>query len=153
MSEISYGSLAFDDPGEVERAARIHESAPLNWDPSYLVTDARVANWVKFLGEAASNPDIHIGVARSGSELVGLHWLVMGERHDVSCAHIQSLWVDRDHRKQGIGKTLKERGEAWAKSRGARFVWTTVFYANQNMIEFNLRLGFKAGQVEMTKGL
>jgi len=153
MDEISYGTLAFEDPAEVERAARIHESAPLNWDPSYEVTDARVANWVDFLGKAAKDPNTYIGVARQDGALVGSHWLVMDERHGVPCAHIQSLWVDPDHRLRGIGKALKERGEAWAKSRGARFVWTEVFYTNQRMIDFNLRLGFAAGQVEMTKNL
>ena len=152
-TEISYGPLAFGDPEEVEWAARIHESAPLNWDPDYEVTDLRVGNWVKFLGEAANDPKVHVSVARLGPRLVGLHWLVMAEKHGVSCAHIQSLWVDPQQRSRGIGKALKDRGEAWAKSRGAKFVWTEVFYANQRMIDYNLRLGFSAGQVEMTKAL
>lgn len=154
MQEITFGPLNFSDPNEIRRAAEIHESAPLNWDPSYVVRPERVQNWCQFLTSAARDSSLFVVTAKTqAAELIGLHWLQMTERYDVRCGHVQSLWVAETHRQSGIGRELKSRGEQWAKSQGAKFVVTEVFYANQKMIDFNLKQGFSARQLEMIKDL
>lgn len=154
MHNIVYGTLNFEDSNEIRRAAQIHESAPLNWNPSYVVRDERVQNWCKFLRSAAQDPSIYVVSAKTeAGELVGLHWLQLTEKYNEKCAHIQSLWVAEEHRQSGIGAELKKRGEEWAKKNGAKFIVTEVFYANKKMIDYNIKMGFSARQVEMIKDL
>lgn len=86
-------------------------------------------------------------------EIIGMHWVALSDRQGEKVAHIHSLWVSGDHREQGIGKELKRLGEQWAKKNGAVMMITGVFYSNQDMIEFNIKMGFKPQQVEMTKKL
>jgi len=152
--EITYGPIDFQDPDEICSAAKIHESAPLNWNPDYKVTELRVQNWCKFLKQAASDSSIFVISAKDKTgSIVGLHWLQIIEKHGEKCAHIQTLWVSESSRRSGIGRELKKRGEEWAKSNGAKFVVTEVFYSNKKMIDYNLKLGFTARQVEMIKDL
>jgi GNAT superfamily N-acetyltransferase len=151
---ITYGPINFEDPAEVYEAAKIHESAPLNWDPGYKVREPRIQNWCKFLNKAATDSSIFVISAKDpAGGIVGLHWLQLTEKYGEKCAHIQTLWVSEKHRKSGIGRELKKRGEEWAKARGAKFAVTEVFYANKKMIDYNLKLGFSARQVEMIKDL
>lgn len=154
MFDIVYGRLNFEDADEILSAARIHESAPLNWNPKYIVRDEHVQNWVRFLEKAALDPAIFVVSAKTqAGEIIGLHWLQLIEKYNAKCAHIQTLWVSEDYRGSGIGKELKRRGEQWARSVGAKFVVTEVFYANRKMIDYNVKLGFTARQVEMIKDL
>src|SRR5262245_13240337 len=40
--------------------------------------------------------------------------------------HIQALFVDPTYRRHGVGRRLKELGEAWAKAMGCEFMDTNV---------------------------
>jgi GNAT superfamily N-acetyltransferase len=154
MEDIVYGPIRFDDSDEIHRVAEIHESAPLNWNPTHEVREERVQYWCTFLGDAAQNPAVFVITARTQlNEIIGIHWLHLVEKYGEKCAYIQSLWVSDKHRNVGIGRELKKRGEEWAKSSGAKFIATNVFYANEKMIAYNLKLGFSARQVEMIKDL
>jgi GNAT superfamily N-acetyltransferase len=154
MGEITFSGLSYDDPAEIERMARIHESGPLDWIPGYKVDEALVAERAKFLRQSQGNEAVCVLVARNAAdEMVGFHWLQRVEKYGRPCARIDSLWVDEMYRRQGIAQALKERGEAWAKSVGAALVITEVFYVNKGMIDLNLKLGFEARQVEMIKRL
>ncbi len=154
MENVTYTTLNFQKPSEVYRTAQIHESAPLNWDPTYRVTEEQIQNWCKFLRASADNKDLLMLLAKTPEgEIIGMHWVALSEKHEEKVAHIHSLWVSEEHREQGIGKELKRLGERWAKQNGATMMITGVFHNNQNMIEFNMKIGFKAQQVEMTKKL
>ena len=154
MEKIKFSGPDYSNPAEIERLARLHESAPLDWIPGFQVKEAIVADRVKFLRDAEGNEAIHILTARNeAGEVVGFHWLQRTEKYGRTCARIDSLWVDEAYRRQGIAQELKARGEAWAKSVGAAFIVTEVFYVNQTMIDLNLKLGFEARQVEMIKDL
>ncbi len=154
MSKPIFGPLNFTDPNEIYEAAKIHEKAPLNWDPDYPVKEEEIQKWVRFLNKAATDPSVFVVCAKNEhGALIGLHWLQLTEKYGVPCGHIQSLWVDEDYRREGIARELKQRGEDWARSHGAKFVTTSVFYSNKRMIDYNLKLGFVARQVEMTKDL
>lgn len=151
---IVYLPLNLSDPGEVRFAAEIHELAPRNWNPSHIVREERIQFWCDFLNRAKQDPSIFTITARTESAaIVGIHWLRLTEKYNEKCAHIQSLWVNENHRRMGIGAELKRRGEEWAKRNGAKFIVTEVFYNNREMINYNLTLGFSARQVEMVKDL
>ena len=62
-----------------------------------------------------------VGKADDGS-IVAFHWLQIETKYDALAGHICSLWVDERFRREGIGLELQSRGEAWAKSQGAKFV-------------------------------
>jgi GNAT superfamily N-acetyltransferase len=152
--KITFSGLNYDDPAEIERMARIHEGGPLDWIPGYEVSEALVAQRVISLRTTQDDTAVHILTARNeAGEVVGFHWLQRIEKYGRTGARIDSLWVDEAYRRQGIAQALKKRGEAWAKSVGAKFIVTEVFYVNKTMIELNLKLGFTAQQVEMIKDL
>lgn len=154
MENITYTTLNFQKPSEIYRCAQIHESAPLNWDPSYRVTEEKIQIWCKFLRNSADNKDLLTLLVKSPqNEIIGMHWVVMTERQGDKVAQIHSLWVADEYREQGIGKELKRLGEQWAKKNGAVMMITGVFFNNESMIEFNMKLGFKPQHVEMTKKL
>ena len=154
LEEISYGPLNFIDPVEVMRAAEIHENAPVNWKPDFVLFDARVQACVLSLKKCAGDASVFIATARSPkNEIIGFHWLCLVEKYGEKCGHIHSLWTSTKYCNHGIGGELKRQGEAWAKSQGAKFIATEVFYANKKMIEYNLKRGFVARQVEMLKDL
>lgn len=151
---ITYAPLNLNDETELRSAAYIHEATPQNWDSTYKVTDARVLFWVEYLKNISKTENSCIIVAKDESGVVvGLHWLKMIEKFGKPCAYIESLWVHDDQRNAGVGTELKRLGEEWAKAQGATVITTSVHYANKNMIEYNLKKGFEALQVEMIKSL
>ncbi len=153
MSAAEYTQPNYGDPAELHRLAEIHESAPLNWDPEYVVTEERIQIWVRKLEKTKTDPQYCYLVARIAGELVGTHWLEVIDEDGRSVAHITSLWVHNDFRRQGIATRLKQLGEEWALGQGVEAVKTQVFFANTRMIAFNQSLGFEAGHVEMEKRL
>jgi GNAT superfamily N-acetyltransferase len=154
MQNIRFVKLNIQDDNELRLAATIHESAPLNWDPQYRVTTEQIENWIQIFRKIGERSSEWLMLAKPASgEVVGFHWLGLSEKHGQKCALINSLWVSDKVRKQGIGHELKRQGESWAREQGAKLMVTGVFYSNKNMIEFNLKSGFKATQVEMLKEL
>lgn len=63
--------------------------------------------------------------------------------HGLMAAHIQTLWVDPDFRKQGIAKSLKAQGEQWAKEQKLDHISTFVHGKNGSMMALNETLGFE----------
>ena len=150
---IIYTPLNINDETELRSAAYIHESTPQNWDAAYKVTDERILFWVDYLKNILTKEKSFVLLAKEGASVVGLHWLKMTEKFGKPCAYIESLWVHNDQRKSGIGSELKRQGEEWAKAQGATVITTSVHYTNKKMIDFNLKKGFEALQVEMIKSL
>lgn len=74
---------------------------------------------------------------------------VSGDRH----THIFLLYVDPDHRHQGIGSALMHRAETWAKARGDRQIGLQVFQSNQPALTFYQSLGYQAQAFWMVKPL
>jgi GNAT superfamily N-acetyltransferase len=151
---IIYQELNYNNEDEVYKAAKIHESAPLNWDSTWKVTEVGITQWVKRIHEFKNTNKMYLLFAKMpDGEIVGFHWLRLYEMHNSELVNIDSLWVSDKYRNNGIGRGLKERGEDWAKSKGAIKITTNVFYDNKKMIDFNLKLGFKAEAVNMSKKL
>ncbi len=54
-------------------------------------------------------------------------------RYGEKCGYIDSLWVHDDFQKLSIVKTLKMKGENWARERGHGFIATDVDYSNKRL--------------------
>ena len=84
---------------------------------------------------------------------VGCLWVgngidqVKGDHH----AHIFLLYVTPEHRRQGIGKSLMQLGEDWAKNRGDRQISLQVFQSNQPAVNLYSQLGFQTQSLWMVK--
>ena len=152
MQSLSFTGLNFGDAEEVRRIAQLHLRAPLDWIQGYEVKDEAVEQTFKVLTESSANPKTHVIVARANTKLIGFHWISVVDEQ-LPSGRIESLWVDEAQRRRGIARQLKKHGEAWFKEQGVKRITTKVFYVNQKMIELNLKEGFTAGQVTMTKEL
>lgn len=86
---------------------------------------------------------------------VGCLWLgnaidqCSGERY----SHIFLLYVSREHRRLGIGKSLVNHAENWAKKRGDRQIGLQVFMSNQPALNLYQKLGYKSHSLSMIKSL
>ena len=74
---------------------------------------------------------------------------VQGDRY----AHIFLLYVNPDHRRQGIGKALTIHAENWASRRGDRQIGLQVFANNFPAIALYQLLGFQTNSILMIKPL
>jgi GNAT superfamily N-acetyltransferase len=101
--------------------------------------------------EDASNT--FAGLAREGRQIVGLHLLRRFEEGPWVGAHVAGLWVAERCRRRGVAKTLKARGEAWARSIGAQFLNTNVLVGNERMLALNRALGFREYRINLRKRL
>ena len=101
----------------------------------------------RFLADLASSGHSFLFVAESGGRVVGF---ISGELREGSPTFRQKSWasvddvfVERDHRNLGIGRTLLEGVEAWAKERRADGVSLQVAAANERGRKFYEGLGFR----------
>lgn len=72
-----------------------------------------------------------------------------GDRH----AHVFLLYVDPQHRRQGIGSALIHHAETWARQRGDRQLGLQVFADNQAAIHLYEKLGYQTFSHWMVKRL
>lgn len=72
-----------------------------------------------------------------------------GDRH----AHIFLVYVEPEHRRQGIGTALIRHAEAWAKQRGDRQIALQVFVENQPALNLYHKLGYEPLSMWMVKSL
>ena len=101
----------------------------------------------RFLADLASSGHSFLFVAESGGRVVGF---ISGELREGSLTFRQKTWasvddvfVEQDHRNLGIGRTLLEGVEAWAKERRADGVSLQVAAANERGRKFYEELGFR----------
>ncbi len=65
--------------------------------------------------------------------------------------HIFLLYVDPEHRCQGIGSALMQQAEDWAKARGDGQIGLQVFQQNQPALRLYQKLGFEPAWIGMVK--
>lgn len=168
MTAILYRDLNFDDSHEVAWAAQVYCDSPLFWDSNWQVSSIGISSVASRIRESRHPTNSLLLVAESsGHQLVGFHWLVLedvgprtakysgyrAETDDGLCARRVSTWVHESMWGRGIATELMTRGEHWARSMGARKVTVTVHSRNSRMMSLNLKRGYEAGMVEMSKSL
>ncbi len=94
-----------------------------------------------FLG----HPNIPIACLWLGTAIDQLH----GDRH----AYIFLLYVAPEHRRRGIGTTLMQQAEAWAKQRGDRQIGLQVFQTNASALRLYGALGYQPQSLWLVKPL
>ena len=125
--------------------------------------------WVDFNGEAVGtmrDGDVgevgEVGEDRgvnqkinnnSSSSAIACLWMgnaidqIQGDRH----AHIFLLYVAPEHRRRGIGTTLMQHAQNWAKQRGDRQIGLQVFQSNPAALNLYNQLGYQTQSLWMVK--
>jgi ribosomal protein S18 acetylase RimI-like enzyme len=68
-------------------------------------------------------------------------------------AYIFLLYVNPEHRRLGIGKTLMQEATNWAIAKGYPQIGLQVFTENQIALNLYQNLGFKTQSLLLTKNL
>lgn len=63
--------------------------------------------------------------------------------HSSPVGYLEGIFVEREYRKQGIGKRLLEAGERWAAGKGAMEMGSDAEFKNLKSHEFHRAVGFK----------
>lgn len=104
-------------------------------------------------GEAASAQPRGLPSSKLVLSPIACLWLgsaidqLRGDRH----AHIFLLYVDANHRRQGIGRALMQLAETWAQERGDRQIGLQVFQANWPALNLYQQLGYQTQSLWMVK--
>jgi len=86
---------------------------------------------------------------------VGCLWMgnaidqCQGDRH----SHIFLLYVAPEHRQQGLGRSLMQTAETWAKHQGDRQITLQVFVSNTAALGLYKALGYEAQSITLGKSL
>jgi ribosomal protein S18 acetylase RimI-like enzyme len=101
----------------------------------------------RFLADLAGSSHSFLFIAESGDRTVGF---ISGELREGSPAFRQKTWasvddvyVERDYRNLGVGRSLLQSVEAWAKEKGAHGISLQVAAANKRGRKFYDELGFR----------
>jgi GNAT superfamily N-acetyltransferase len=93
-----------------------------------------------------ADPACLVLVARDGGDVVGYVDAYISEasptRKPVRYAELRSMYVNSDHRRQGIGHLLVERFIAWARDSGCVEAHVDSYVANGAAQKFYEQLGF-----------
>jgi ribosomal protein S18 acetylase RimI-like enzyme len=73
----------------------------------------------------------------------------LGDRH----SYVLALYVDPEHRRQGIATALLANAQAWAQARGDRQLGLQVFADNPAAIALYKKFGFQTHSLWLTKPL
>jgi ribosomal protein S18 acetylase RimI-like enzyme len=101
----------------------------------------------RFLADLAGSSHSFLFIAESGDRTVGF---ISGELREGSPAFRQKTWasvddvfVEPDYRNLGVGRSLLQSVEAWAKEKGAHGISLQVAAANKRGRKFYEALGFR----------
>jgi GNAT superfamily N-acetyltransferase len=90
-----------------------------------------------------------------GRQPVACIWLgnaidqVYGDR----CAHVLLLYVEPNHRRQGLATALMTTASAWATHRGDRQLGLQVFGVSEAAMQLYQKLGYQTQSLWMVKAL
>jgi GNAT superfamily N-acetyltransferase len=101
----------------------------------------------RFLADLAGSSHSFLFIAETGDRTVGF---ISGELREGSPAFRQKTWasvddvfVEPDYRNLGVGRSLLQSVEAWAKEKGANGISLQVAAANKRGRKFYEELGFR----------
>lgn len=149
--EISYRSVDRTSSTEMAAIAATDMTIPALYDPLFVVNENTIAARLDQLMKIKPDDFFEVAIIPSG-KIVGYHALTQFKTpHDTMAAEVYTLWVDPEFRQQGIAKTLKARGEDWAKGRGLHHLSTFVNAKNDKMLSLNEKDGFEIIGYKMRK--
>jgi GNAT superfamily N-acetyltransferase len=168
MSEFIYRELNFQNVDEVAWAAKNYCENPRYWENEWNVESLALEKVVVRINAARADPKQKLFIVElNETKKIAFHWIKVEEsepgsaryigfpvnKDETICAHVIHLWVHDDFWGRGIANVLKQHAELWAKQKGATRIQTSVHTKNKRMFDLNLRAGFEAGNIVMSKNL
>lgn len=149
---IVYRNVNLNDAHEMQIVAKIDTTIPALFDPLFLVNEQSIADRLEQLMKCKT--DDFFEVATVNEKIIGFHFMNrFKSMHGLMAANIQTLWVDPEFRKQGIGTKLKERGEMWARENKLDHIATFVHGKNSPMQALNKNLDYELVGYKLRKNL
>jgi ribosomal protein S18 acetylase RimI-like enzyme len=138
----------------VSQVPRLREFGPPPWRTAEQMDTGEIAD-LRAAFEHLDDPDrlLLLATRAANRERLGFLYVVTltdfftRERH----AHVSDLLVARDGEGQGVGRALMSAADAWARTRGHRFVTLSVFPDNRRALALYERLGFRTDVFRMLK--
>ena len=151
---IEYRTLDYTNTEEMRRYLTLFYAIPAGVDEYYSAKSAELIETSVVTARHEENSmNTFSGIALDQVDIVGLHILRRFDEGGLVGAHIAGLWVAEPYRRMGVARTLKEQGEAWARSIGADFLNSNVRVANSRMLDMNEQFGFKPYRINLRKRL
>lgn len=151
---IEYRTLDYKDVAEVREYLRLLYAISVDGDEFHFEKSDELIDRAVIKARREENAsNTFAGLAREARQIVGVHLLRRVEEGPLIGAHAAGLWVAERWRRQGVAKTLKARGEAWARSIGAEFMSTNVLVGNTAMLALNHALGYRDYRIHLRKRL
>jgi ribosomal protein S18 acetylase RimI-like enzyme len=113
----------------------------------------------EFLINALNDTDRLFLVASLGDHVIGFLTATINKNESIpflskeSICRINTIVVDQDYRKRGIGHKLILSCDAWAVKLGAHQVRLEVMEFNESAQQFYEKLGFKTSSKILTKSI
>lgn len=152
--EITFRKVNLQDPDEMQLIAGIDMTIPALFDSVFEVNEETISDRLKQLMKCKPDDFFDVAIDADG-KIIGYHFMNQFKfpPTGLMAADVQTLWVDPAFRKQGIAKTLKERGEKWAKEHKLSHIWTFVHCKNTSMLPLNQKLGYELVGYRMRKSM
>lgn len=151
--KITYRRVNLDSTEEMQFIAAIDMAIPAKFDPIFQVNEKTISERLEQLMKCQPNDFFEVAV-NENKKIVGYHFLNQFKGpHGILAASIQTLWVDPEYRRQGIAKTLKKRGETWAKENNLDHISTFVHAKNSSMTALNNELGYELVGYKLKKSM
>ena len=134
---IAYRKVDRENLEELKFVAEEDSRIPLLYDPEYTWNDLSTLARLEFYKHQISDQD-YFEVAVFNDKIVGFHIVKkVPYPPDLFAGIIITLWVSPQARGEGIGTSLKLRGEKWAKDLSLACLQTGVHPNNPQMLSIN----------------
>jgi len=105
------------------------------------------------LQEHVEADDIGLFVAEFNGKVAGVIMLEMSVRQNKRFVFVNHIAVKEMYQRKGIGRSLMETTERWAKERGGIYILLNVWDFNEGAISFYEKLGYDTTWRAMSKSL
>src|SRR5262245_55512386 len=151
---IEYRTLDYKNVAEVREYLRLLYAISAEGDEFHFDKSDEFIDRALIKARREESPgNTFAGVAHLGRHIVGVHLLRRFDEGPAIGVQVAGLWVAERCRRRGVAKTLKARGEAWARSIGAEFINTNVLVSNGAMLALNRALGYRDYRINLRKRL
>ncbi|MFZ0972407.1 MAG: GNAT family N-acetyltransferase [Solirubrobacteraceae bacterium] len=125
--------------------------------PAWEDKDALAPGFSEVLTRAVRAQDLRstvlIAELTDGTPLGFISLKVAADVTGVERGHVADLAVTDTARRLGVGRTLMNEGEQWARDRGLAVLSLDVWSTNERAQAFYERLGYRAESVHLIKAL
>jgi GNAT superfamily N-acetyltransferase len=152
--EISFRRANTSNLEEIRLIAEIDSRIPPKHDSDFRFDEETVQKEMNFMLKKVSDQDFFEVAIDSRDQIIGFH-LIKKDPYirDLFAGNIYTLWVSPEYRRNGIGSTLKHRGEDWARKSGLDHINTWINTKNQKSISLNEKLGYEITSYKLRKKL